>query len=80
MVFNPAPEVRRAAEFAKEFNADQVIIFYRQPGGKFGYASYGAGGQLCTQAKRIAESMFDGFGEAFNDALNGLYDWAETGK
>lgn len=41
MAFNPSPQVRVAADFAKQFGAERVIIYYVLPDGRYGYASYG---------------------------------------
>ncbi len=69
MAFNPDPKVRVAADFAKEFNADRVIIYYTQSDGSYGYASYGRNGRLCSEAGRIADRIFQPIGQIIADEV-----------
>jgi hypothetical protein len=65
MAWNPEPKVAAARDFGKKFGADRVIIYYVQPDGKFGYASYGETKKLCAEAGRVAEKSFDDLGWLF---------------
>jgi hypothetical protein len=67
MAFNPSPEVRAAAEFAKRFGADRVIIYYTTPAGEYGYSSYGRTSKLCASAKRIADRIWDAVSDALGE-------------
>lgn len=58
-LFNPASEVRAAADYAKEFGADRVIIFSTKNGSdEYTYASYGDTDIKCEQAKLVAKGLF----------------------
>lgn len=63
MAFNPDPMVRAAADFAKEFGADRVIVWYTKTDGEYGFASYGEDTKKCGEAKRIAEDTFETMGQ-----------------
>lgn len=70
MAFNPSPEVRAAADFAKEFGCDRVIIYYTKTNSdEFGYASYGENTAKCGQARRIADKVFDAVGKAIAEVV-----------
>jgi hypothetical protein len=67
MAWSPEPKVAAARDFGKKFDADRVIIFYVQPNGRYGYASYGETKRLCDEAYRVAERLHDAVGRAFID-------------
>lgn len=69
MAFNPDPKVRAAADFAKEFGADRVIIWYTRDNGEYGYASYGETSRKCTEAKRVAEESFETLGQTIAEVV-----------
>ena len=64
MAWNPSPEVAAARDFAKKFGANRVIIFFTLPDGRPGYASYGTTLALCAEARKIADGVWDEFGQA----------------
>lgn len=70
MAFNPTPEVRAAAAFAKEFRADHVIIFFVKDDGSYGYASYGQTAKMCAESKKVADRAFKGMGKLFAEEID----------
>ena len=49
--------------FAKEFDANQVIIYYALRGGKYGYVSYGLNERIRIKTREVAEAFCDKVGE-----------------
>lgn len=73
MAWNPSPEVAVARDAAKrladihKLNVDRVIVLYTTGTGMVGYASYGQTKELCADARRIADRLFDTLGEIMED-------------
>lgn len=65
MAWNPEPEVAAARDFGQRFGADQVVVFFTNPNGQVGYASYGKTRRLCDQARSAADEVFEGMAHAF---------------
>lgn len=59
MAFNPSPKVRAAADVARKFEKDQVvIIMVDHSNNTLEYASYGKTGRLCNEARKLADSLY----------------------
>jgi hypothetical protein len=59
MAWNPSPEVAIARDVAAKFKADRVVILYTLPDGRFGYASYGQTKELCADARKLGDKLFE---------------------
>ena len=61
MAWNPSPEVAVARDAALKLgDSDQVIVIYvRRDVGKIGMASYGKTKELCSQAGKLGDLLFD---------------------
>jgi len=59
MAWNPSKEVAVARDAAQRLNADRVVIVYTTSNGQFGYASYGRDKNLCAEAKRLGDVLFE---------------------
>ena len=58
MAWNPSPEVAACRDFARQFDADRVVILYTTHDGKLGSASYGETRALCAETKRLADAAY----------------------
>ena len=56
------PTVNTAKRIAKRHGSDMVIVLHFK-GDKYAYASYGQNSQLCREAQRIANGLFDSIRE-----------------
>ncbi len=59
MPWNPSPEVAVARDAAQKLQAQQAIIVYLLPNGQVGMASYGATKELCREAGKIGDVLFE---------------------
>jgi hypothetical protein len=65
MAWNPSPEVAVARNAAKKLGdlskseVTQIVIAYITADGRIGYASYGQTKELCADARRLGDKMFE---------------------
>ena len=59
MPWNPSPQVAIARDAAEKLGADRVVIVFTKPDGTFGYASFGRTRDLCANAKRLGDTLYD---------------------
>ena len=59
MAWNPSKEVAVARDAAKALDAKQAIVLYVMDNGQYGMASYGQTKDLCKQAGRWGDRLFD---------------------
>ncbi len=65
MAWNPEPEVAVARDAAKRLGeiahakVDRCIVIYTLDDERIGVASYGADRQLCSQARHLANRLYD---------------------
>jgi len=60
MSWNPSPEVAAARDYGKKFNKDKVIILgIDELKGTFEIISYGKTKEKCSEAKKIADDLYN---------------------
>ena len=60
MAWNPTPEVAMARDYAKKFKQTKVIILsVDEDKQKYGVTSYGETKQKCSEAKIIADAIWE---------------------
>ena len=67
MAWNPSPEVAVARDAAGRLGADRAVIVFTLPDGRFGYASYGKTRELCANARKLADRLFEAANVYFED-------------
>lgn len=71
MAFNPSPKVAAARDVAKRFGMNKVVILMlNERDGTMEYASYGDTARECSEAKRLADAVYDA---AYQHIIAGQY-------